>query len=299
MRRQTLTGGARRWPGANDGCGVPARPLPERARADQILSSSAVLSPPRHPIELRLIAENRERHRDGDCNLATRNSSSGLVVLLFPAAMILLAYNYLFHWPQQRELKSVRDEVARLEAKPVSLADLTSERMRQQQLNRELKAIQEEAGQLQGAFARFAEEQLGADPTRVVSSLTELFARHQLLVESHESHTGAVPRGVGQLHKLLRERAPEVAAEASSGEAAAGVRGGRGSGARGDGARARSTTGQGPQQYRMTLLGRFVDLQAALQELAELPLAAIPLEIAMQPASFNTKIRTWVITFAI
>lgn len=205
------------------------------------------------------------------------------ILMLAPLAFVLIGYQYLFNSSQSNELSRLHRQARSLAEKERGIgvqerklhSDLVAARREMTALNKESSELDSEQDQLQQrrttlrATALFADESatIASGPAGTMQFVCSLMRTHDLLLHQSSSPQkktrGASDKEQRELAQLL-----EVPKTDS-------------------------------QVYRLTLQGRFSNLQEALHELrTELPGVRL-VAISLEAASPSETLRTWVLDIAV
>jgi hypothetical protein len=188
-----------------------------------------------------------------------------LVLLLLPPALVLGGYSWWFNLFERPKLNQVEKEHRDVAAKQVSPAEVLQHQAVAARLQREVEELTDQKRRLQAEAAEIAGN-VGEPAKRITAAheLTELFRRHGLhVVEEGLAKQGtdlklpkSVTDAIGRLGTVSRERLGQV------------------------------------RCWR--LAGRFADLRAAMQELAQQSAPpGIPVGLTMAEADVTVPQRHW------
>jgi len=209
--------------------------------------------------------------------------------MLGPVALILLGYNYVFHFPQQRELTDVKERLTKLSEAEGDVrhsfghvqADLAKAKRTQQDLQQELDTAEATLNDIKNRRASMlAELQTYQRPAETIDAIFNVFERHRLLVVESTAATAGTqsPKSLTPIFELL-------AAEKSPGSTPRTL-----------------SVGQ-PEQvrtsYEIHLEGSFDDVRSALREIVERMPSVLPLGVELDTVELDSPRRHWILTLLV
>jgi DNA repair exonuclease SbcCD ATPase subunit len=221
-----------------------------------------------------------------------------LLLLIFPAVLVFAVYAWAFGTASQNRMVRVQDELAAMRQDAAGAA--TAQQIWQQRSRlKELRRAIDEAQARSASLRREADELGGSLAARrrdieTIDALTALLRRHRILIEEELPARGADTAGMAasleQATRTLQESlsAPQTTARARTGRARATVS-----------IVARppaSAASQDTRFRRLRFQGRFADVLAALEELAETDGGAVAVSLEMEeigPARMFSDVRRW------
>lgn len=231
--------------------------------------------------------------------MKTTKSNSTLLVALFPLAIILLGYNFLFHWPMQRELRASSAKLENLESRRVDKIDLVSNEELLKRLRREQSETSVAIGDQRQQLQTFSPTALrSVDETGIVNRLTELFRKHGLQMQDHEIVSESLPPGITKLDQVLQQHGLASGAPGSSNT-------------QGSRRRSRPNPSANPNNgnssnstisrtlCRFTLRGTYGDFLSGMEDLAKTSPQTVPIRLEMEPIKFNEVERVWILVVLI
>ena len=199
-----------------------------------------------------------------------------------PALMVLLAYYFALHGPLQRSLKTERTKLHKLELAGARRANsqLLTEKLAVteadlQPLNEQLSESQKTGSHLVSRRADLRNEFLHSiSPAMLMADTLALLSHHGL--ECIDSTAVAAQDHSVPLSESLKPVAM-LLGEAASDDIDSSAR----------------------REMRVTLRGRFQDVQSALREMQAAPLGVFTVSLEMEDSDVHTAIRTWILTIAV
>lgn len=222
------------------------------------------------------------------------NEREKLLVLVFPAFLVLGGYIWIFGTSAQRELTSVRERLAEAESEAVTPQQVWQQQTRLKRLTREVEETQAEKDRLKTeADELCGEVTANRRDIGAIDALTALFERHQLKITDERPADSGDARGMAtsleeatdRLRKALEEKPTASSSKRRTKTYATAV-------AR----RGPSQTNADSSFRQLKFYGRFIDVLHAMDELAQAESDAIPVSITMEEiglAGMYSELREW------
>lgn len=205
------------------------------------------------------------------------------ILMLAPLAFVLLAYNYAFNIPQQRELSARRATLEKLETKAEEvrhehghvMSDLSVARKEEKDFRARLDiARAAEAVAANAQEIQLAELFRPSRPATSMAKAIDLLESHRLICLENRSTDASSKGNAAATHESLRPIADLLGGAPKQGSTRS--------------------------EYRIKLSGSYKDMREALHELLEAQPDVIPLAIEMEaPEDPSTERRTWVLTLLV
>ncbi len=205
------------------------------------------------------------------------------ILMLAPLAFVLLAYNYVFNIPQQRELSARRATLDDLSAKADEvrhehghvMSDLSAARKDEKDYRERLElARAAETVASSNQQRQLAELFRPTQPATSMARTIDLFQRHGLTCLDNRSSEASSTGKSTTTHELLKPIADLLGGVPKQGSTRS--------------------------EYRIKLSGSYQDLRQALHELLEAQPDVMPLAIEMEaPEDPGRGRRTWVLTLLV
>jgi len=184
-----------------------------------------------------------------------------MIMLVLPAAAVLLIYFFFLRPKDQTELDKAQKELKSVQAKSPTPLLLQQKTVRLAQLNHDLQASQEQQASLQRKWEELTGT--GAEAARRserIEQLAAMLKQHGLTVIEQGHAEG------GKDATLPRELEPISK---------------------------RFSAGHGPQVWRFRVSGNYASLLAAIGKMSDGESAVIPLGLTMKEANLLTDTREW------
>ncbi|MDX1925589.1 MAG: hypothetical protein SFV81_03670 [Pirellulaceae bacterium] len=199
-----------------------------------------------------------------------------------PALGIAIAYYFVFHSPLQRSLLAERTKLHKLEtasARRAQAESLTEKLAKAESdirlLNEQISESKEIGSHLVTRRADLRSEFLqSSSPALVMAETLALLKQHGL--ECLHSSPVAEQNNTAPLAESLKPVAVLLGDAANSGAESLNRR-----------------------EMRMTLRGRFQDVQSALREIQAAPLGIFTVSLEMEDSDARTDVRIWILTIAV
>lgn len=199
-----------------------------------------------------------------------------------PALGVVLAYNFAIYGPLQRHLKAERTKLHKLEVAGARRSNslwiaekLSHAEAAIQSMNEQIGDAKETGCQLVSRRADLRKEFLQSfSPAIVMAETLSLLSQYGL--ECIDSSPVAVQVQSAPIAESLKPVAV-LLGEAGSEDA----------------------NSFGRREIRLTLRGRFKDMQSALREIQAAPLGIFTVSLEMDDSDVNTDIRIWILTIAV
>ena len=199
-----------------------------------------------------------------------------------PALGVVLAYNFAFYGPLQRTLKVERTKLHKLEAagarrsnSQLIEAKLTKTEADIQSFTEQLSVAKLIRTHLVSRRAHLTSEFLqSTSPAMAMAETLSLLSQHGL--ECIDSSPVAAHNHTAQRSEALKPVAA-LLGEITSGD----------------------TDSLARREMRVTLRGRFQDIQSALREIQAAPLGIFTVSLEMEDSDAHTDIRIWILTIAV
>lgn len=233
---------------------------------------------------------------------SSNQASSGFLLPLLPVAVVILAYNFLFHWPMQKSLRSANSKQDRLSLKEVEPLDLVSNRVREKQLRNELAEIKEQTRSVKDEISETIQTSSSATAeTVLVNQLSELFERHSLSIQNHQLADQPKANEFSRLAEISERYNISLGSNYTQTTSSESL---QTSSRRGRGRRNQSApTNQSLSRwaYSFTLKGKFSDIHHAIEEVVEQRQDVIPVSIELEGTDTSEDAprssRKWIVTF--
>ena len=205
-----------------------------------------------------------------------------------PALGVLLTYNFVFYGPLQRTLRSERSKLHKIQiasARSVNtqlnaqkLASLEGEI---QSLNKQISDSKQNGSHLVALRAEMRSEFLqSTSPAMVMAKTLSLLSQHNLecidsspvVVQDHSASVSAALKPVAALLMPPAEPSGKTSDNVDSIDR---------------------------REMRITLRGRFQDVQSALREMQAAPLGIFTVSLEMEDSNVRTDTRIWILTIAV
>jgi len=199
-----------------------------------------------------------------------------------PALGIVLAYNFAFYGPLQRSLKAERTKLYKMEIAGArkSNSQLIAEKLAKaeadvQSLNEQISDGKQIGSHLVSRRADLRSEFLqSTSPAIAMAETLSLLSQHNLqCVNSSpvlaQDHSAPLSESLKPVAMLLSDATSNI----------------------GD--------SLGRREMRVTLRGRFQDMQSALREMQAAPLGVFTVSLEMEDSDAHTDIRIWILTIAV
>jgi hypothetical protein len=205
----------------------------------------------------------------------TKTEPPSKIVMLAPAAAVLIIYGYLFHSPQQTDLQSARRRFDALaSAEQQTLRELRDTMVAASEVKQELRDIEsqldalrsEEAALMAGRDRLWKQLTRPSRPAGTMQRVTHLMEAHRLHVPESQPGSGSADRAAEVLKPVF-----DLVAESQSA-----------------GNRAGTERIDGREVYQLTLRGRFNDLRSALASLAAELDHVLPLSLQLEPLNLES-----------
>jgi len=199
-----------------------------------------------------------------------------------PVLGVVLAYNFAFYGPLQRSLKAERTKLHKIENAGARRANsqLIAEKLAKaeadiQSLNEQISDTKQIGSHLVSRRADLRSEFLqSTSPAMAMAETQSLLSQHNLQCinsspVSAQDHSAPLSESLKPLAMLLSD------------------------------ATSHNTDSPGRREMRVTLRGRFQDIQSALREIQAAPLGVFTVSLEMEDSDAHTDIRMWILTIAV
>jgi septal ring factor EnvC (AmiA/AmiB activator) len=209
--------------------------------------------------------------------------------MLGPVALILLGYNYLFHFPQQQELTEVNEKLTKLSEADGDVrhrfghvqADLAKAKRTQQDLKTELSTAESSLNDIKTRRASMlADLQTYNRPAETIDTIFMIFERNRLLViESTAAAAGSLnPKSLTPIFELLAAETPSSSTFRT---------------------RSVDQSEQVRTSYEIHLEGSFDDVRTALREIVDRMPSVLPLGVELDTVELDSPRRHWILTLLV
>ena len=213
------------------------------------------------------------------------------IVMLAPVALVLIVYGFLILMPQQSELQTKQERLDKLVEGQHDLEhELQDTRMRSVSLNKELretdlqlKELKQQESELLAQRDRMRRQTVQPSrPAETMQRVTQLMEQHRLQVMESQPENDSGDRAakvLGPLLNLLSDTSTQTN-------------------------QSNASIMDGREVYRLTVRGRFQDLQSALSALTEQLDYVLPLSLQMESLDLESEEtqlpeRVWTLTIVV
>ena len=216
------------------------------------------------------------------------------IIMLAPIALVLAVYSFAFYAPQQSELRGAQSQYESLaESHHETEHQITDIRLKSGRVKKEMRDLNSQIEELEKQRTELVSRrfqmrhQLESHslPAATMQRVTRLMETHQLRVlESQPDSSAAsqVDQTLKLVRNLLKDESPAKSNSLSH----------------------HSHTHFTREVYKLTVRGRFHDLQAALESLGDQLDHVLPLSLQMEPLELNSSearqsARIWTLTILV
>ena len=205
-----------------------------------------------------------------------------IISICGPALGIVIAYSFLFYGPLQRSLKAELTKLHKLESASARRASIESLAEKLAKAEAEVRLLNEQINEAKQIGSHLvarrtdlrSEYLLSNSPAIAMAETLALLKKHGLDCVNSSPATGQISGA------SLAEALEPVAA--LLGEAAN-----------------KSAESFNRREMRITLRGRFQDVQSALREMQAAPLGIFTVSLEMEDSDAHTDVRIWILTIAV
>ena len=224
-------------------------------------------------------------------NTNSKPNSSRLVFWLGPVALVLLIYNYNYHWSVQRDLTSSRARLEKQQLEAIGEQERAAVLGRAVDLRNDIDQHDEQLRKLVSQRLALAGQARvnPVEPTEIVARLAQWCEQHDLTVDSHSTES---TQGVGPATDRLKRLANLPAGHDFSPWLGPGP----------DDAVPVTSVAPSPaatvpgRVCRLHVRGTYQHMQQALDELESLQLPVWPIAVEMTSENLRQPVKQWVVT---